>query len=127
MTEVSRLEKPKPRKKPKKQSLLKQADTLCGQIVRARGRCENCGATKELQWAHGFSRSYRKIRHDLRNGICLCKSCHMRFTVNPLGWDDWLRDYWGEQLYWQMRMYATEGPKADLKATIELLKAQVEK
>lgn len=114
---------PRPKQGKKKgTTLLRTADELCGRIVRARGVCANCGATSDLQWAHGFSRSYRTIRHDLRNGFCLCRACHMRFTHRPLEWDDWLQAEWGPHLYDEMRDLALRGTRADLKQTIAYLR-----
>ncbi len=102
---------------------MKTADKLCGDLVRARGRCQNgCGRTTGLQWAHGFSRRYHKVRWDLRNGFCLCATCHMRFTHNPLLWEMWLRAEWGDALYDEMRDLALKGPRADLKQIIASLR-----
>lgn len=105
-------------------SLLATCDDLFGKIVRHRGRCENreCGATTDLQCAHGFSRRYRKVRHDLRNGFCLCKGCHMRWTHDPIGWEDWLRSQWGDDQYRQIRFLAISGPRADLSETAARLR-----
>ena len=112
---------PKPRTKAK-QTATKQLDILCGTIVRARGRCEDCGKTSDLQWAHGFSRRYRNVRWDLRNGFCLCRGCHLKFTVRPLEWDEWLRNRWGQELYDEIRAVALVGGKVDHKA----IKAELE-
>lgn len=92
--------------------------------MRSRGRCEECGATQGLQWAHGWSRSYRKIRHDLRNGFCLCGACHLRFTHNPILWDDWMRRHLGDEEYTRLRILAIKGPKADLRETVALLQLE---
>jgi hypothetical protein len=115
-------------RKKKGATLLATADALCGQLVRARGMCEvdGCDARTDLQWAHGFSRSYRKIRHDLRNGFCLCRSHHMGFTVNPIAWDDWLRAKWGDAQYAQMRFLALSGPRANLKETVARLREEID-
>lgn len=111
-----------PRKSPKKQTVVKTLDMECGAIVRARGRCEACGKTSDLQWAHGFSRRYRMVRWDLRNGFCLCRGCHLKFTVRPLEWDEWLRARWGEGLYDEIRALALSGEKVDHKKTLEDLR-----
>lgn len=104
-----------------------QADKLCGAIVRARGACEAEGEhSGPLQWAHGFSRSYRAVRWDLRNGFCLCAGHHFYFTNHPIEWDDWLREKWGEDLYAQMRALANAGVKPDLPSLIVFLKEQSE-
>ena len=42
----------------------------------AKGYCERCGSTRNLQWCHIFSRRYSHTRHDLRNCYCGCAKCH---------------------------------------------------
>jgi hypothetical protein len=122
MTDVGRIDKQPKKNRRKARTPLQQADALCGAIVRSRGRCEACGRSDgTLQWAHGFSRSYRKVRHDLRNGFCLCAGCHMRFTHNPIAWEDWMLERMGHAAYYKVRWDALNGPKADLKETIALL------
>jgi hypothetical protein len=101
-----------------------QADRLCGALVRARGECEAEGEhTGPLQWAHGFSRSYRAVRWDLRNGFCLCSGHHFFFTNHPLEWDNWLHEKWGTVQYLRMRGLAVGGLKPDLPSLVESLKA----
>ena len=113
-----------PKKAPqkKKQSIVATLDKECGDIVRARGRCENCGKRTDLQWAHGFSRRYRMVRWDLRNGFCLCRGCHLKFTMRPLEWDDWLRSRWGDALYAELREVALSGQKVDHKQVLASLR-----
>ena len=113
---------PKKPKKSKKQTLVQRLDEECGELVRSRGRCEHCGTNRDLQWAHGFSRRYRMVRWDLRNGFALCKSDHMYFTYRPLEWDDWLRARWGEALYAELRALALSGAKVDHKAVLTALR-----
>lgn len=122
MTSVERLVK---KKKAKKTSPMKTADKLCGDLVRSRGRCEECGSVQGLQWAHGFSRRYHKVRWDERNGFCLCVKCHMRFTHNPILWDDWLKAKWGDALYDELRGLALDGPRVVLKEVIASLKTRI--
>ncbi len=120
MPDVVRREKPR-----KPVSALKECDRLCGAIVRSRGRCEACGRSDgTLQWAHGFSRSYRKVRHDLRNGFCLCAGCHMKYTHDPIGWDEWMRARLGTKGYAELRHDATTGPRAVLKDSLALLQLE---
>lgn len=123
--EVTRQDKPKKRKKPKKQSQLKQADALWGQLIRAPGRCIECGSTSNVQAAHCIGRAYRKVRHDPRNGVPLCAHHHVFWTHRPLEWDDWLRAHWGQELYDEMRDLALNGPRVDLKKTIENLRLRL--
>ncbi len=119
------------KKRPKrpKRNYSAQADKLCGAVVRARGVCEVTDYSEHsgpLQWAHGFSRSYRAVRWDLRNGFCLCAGHHFWFTNNPIAFDDWLRAKWGAPLYWEMRQLANAGVKPDFPSLIAFLKEQLE-
>lgn len=111
-------------KKTKKQTIVQKLDEECGDIVRARGRCEECGSTRGIQWAHGFSRRYRMVRWDLRNGFALCNGCHLKYTMRPLEWDEWLRARWGEALYAELRALALSGAKVDHKSVLAALRGE---
>ena len=116
-----------PKKKRKKsQSLTVQCDTLFGQIIRSRGACEDCGKVTDLQAAHGFSRRYRAVRWDERNCFALDRGCHLKYTVRPLEWDEWLRNRWGEDLYTELRELALHGRNPDLKETLARLQERHE-
>lgn len=83
---------PNPKKrKPKTKSATVRADKFFSLLVRSRGRCENCGSYQDLQCAHGFSRRYRNVRWEFANAWCLCKGCHLKYTMRPLEWDDWMQ------------------------------------
>lgn len=58
--------------------LKKKLDLLWSQIVkkRAKFKCEICGKETGLNAHHIISRSNHTLRWDLRNGCCLCVSCH---------------------------------------------------
>lgn len=124
MTDVQRIEKPKKRKTTKAQSLTKQADILFSLIVRSPGRCAACGATRDLQCAHGFSRAYRSVRWTEANAWCLCKGCHMKYTHRPIEWDEWMKTRLGKQGYERLRRKALIGAKVDMKALVEHLKVR---
>lgn len=111
MTEVTPI--PKGKKRSTK-SPLRRCDSLFSKLIRARGRCEHCGTTMDLQCAHGFSRRYRAVRWDVRNAFALCSGDHMYFTIRPLEWDDWLRDRWGTELYDELRALALHAPNPRL-------------
>lgn len=64
-----------------------RATRLHSQLVRSRGRCENCGGTTHLQTAHIIGRRYAATRTDELNAFCLDAKCHMRFTEHP---DEWM-------------------------------------
>ena len=45
--------------------------------VLKRGKCEKCGATKNLEAHHTIKwADYPKGRADIKNGQCLCHECH---------------------------------------------------
>lgn len=56
------------------------ADALWAKIVkdRASGLCEKCGKPGS-DAHHMVSRRYRYLRHELANGVYLCKGCHLNF------------------------------------------------
>lgn len=91
----------------------KQADILFGKIIRLPGVCTTCGSTTATQCAHGFSRRYRAIRWDERNAFPLCRGCHLKYTVRPLEWDQWLIERWGQDLYDELRSLALTAPNPD--------------
>ena len=113
----------KPHKK--RMALTKKADALFGKIVRAPGVCAECGSTEVIQCAHGRSRRYYATRWDERNAFSLCRACHMRYTHNPLLWEEWLRDKWGDALYDELWQLALRGPKPDFDALIPALEARL--
>lgn len=122
---VERIEKA-PKKKGRLKTLtpLEEADRMAGAIIRSRGRCEACGTTERLQHAHGFSRGYRKVRHDLGNGFCLCAGCHMSYTHHDLEWRDWMRAKMGEDAYYDLRRRALYGPRAVVRESVKLLELE---
>lgn len=127
---VTPIPKTKKRKTTKKQSLSKQCDILAGQIVRARGYCQvgtalngkPCGGS--LQWSHGFSRSYRAVRWDQRNGFCVCRDHHAYTTYHDLEWKDWMRRELGEELFDELWALALTHQPPDLKVLVLQLKIQ---
>jgi hypothetical protein len=121
---------PAPKKKAKKrprENYSQQCDVLFARLVRAPGVCADCGSTKAIQCAHGFSRRYRAIRWNFYNAFPLCASCHMKYTYNPLLWDEWLRKRWGIDRYQDLRSRALNGKKPDLKVLLVYLDGRVQK
>ena len=113
----------KPQKK--RMNLTKKADALFGKIVRAPGCCIVCGGTEVIQAAHGFSRRYYPVRWDERNCFPMCRADHMRYTHNPLLWDEWLHDQWGDDLYDELRQLALSGSRPDFDELIPALEARL--
>lgn len=67
----------KPKKLPKRSTLINKADDLWRGIVKINKVCERCGSRGgKLEAHHIMGRSRQSIKWDLRNGICLCYHCH---------------------------------------------------
>jgi len=105
-------------------------DAIFSQIMRSRGKCDFCGRGREhgvvLQCAHGFSRRYRGTRWTEEANFCLCSGCHMKFTHDPIGWDDYMQATWGEEKYNRLRAQAQAITKADREEILEKLKKRLE-
>lgn len=73
----------------------KIATDLARAIWRLKEECESCGASgkiKQMQGAHIYGvGAYPRLRDDLRNGLCLCATCHRDYTDNPMKFTDWIR------------------------------------
>lgn len=129
---------PKGRKKKpgkKRKADKKQCDVLWSKLVKVPQVCRYAQHNPEhkcagpFQAAHGFSRRYLGTRWDLRNGFCLCAGAHYKFTLDPLGWDELLRDWWGEReglfygktLYQELRENALKVSKPDYEKILSVL------
>lgn len=117
---IARRSRPRKERKTPRAKLKKIADKLWSLIVRAAGKCHLCGSSERLQAAHGFSRRYLGTRFDLRNGWALCSGCHMRYTHDPLGWDEIMRRELGA-LYEVLRQNALAKSTPDYEAIIAQL------
>lgn len=90
-------------KKPKKKPISywkKKADALFSKIVRARGKCEMCGKdvrAVQLQCAHIVTRSNLHLRHNLKNALALCATCHWRWHKEPLWAIGWFDTIYGDR------------------------------
>jgi len=65
-----------------------------------RHTCEHCKRTQfdgypKMELAHIYGRANKSVRWDTLNGLCLCHTCHAKFTANPLDFEKWLRVYFG--------------------------------
>jgi hypothetical protein len=109
----------------KRRNYMKRADDAFSAHIRSRGYCESDRERHAgvLQCAHIITRSYKSIRTDERNALCLCQGCHTYYTHSPLEWEafiervypglrDELRDkalryervdWKSESEYWQSR------------------------
>lgn len=85
------------------------ATKLHSKIVRSLGRCEACdykcpcpdewkhGTACKLQCAHIEGRKASGTRTQLRNGFCLCSSCHRKFTDKPLTFSRFVTQSWAQE------------------------------
>jgi len=84
-------------KKPSKSNLKKKCDIAWSKLIkdRAGNRCQICGSVSSLNSHHIIGRVNHVLRWDLKNGICLCASCH-KFSTNsahnnPLAFMEWYK------------------------------------
>lgn len=94
--------------KPTKSSITRKLDKVCSEIVRSHGQCMKCGLGDydKLQCAHIYSRTYRSVRWDLDNLLCLCASCHFYAHKNPLIFAEFVRNHLGEVKYQSLKFRA---------------------
>lgn len=107
----------------------KRCDIAWSAAVRASGPCRLIGRPGHacggpIQAAHGFSRRYRGTRWDLRNGFPLCAGGHVKYTYDPLAWDQLLREWWGVELYEEMRAKAQAPSRPDFAAILGSLEGR---
>lgn len=81
-------------------------------IVRSVGFCRACGSTERLQCAHIVSRRYLGVRFSFDNAMCLCASCHLKYTHRPLEWEVYITEQFGPDLLPSLktRALAYKGP-----------------
>lgn len=110
----------------KRSTLRNKLDKLVSHIVRARGKCEHCGRSRQngFQAAHIFSRTYNNTRWALDNLLCLCAACHFYFHKNPILFAEWVKKYLGEEKYENLkeaRNQITKYTLDDLETKLEVL------
>lgn len=116
-------------RKPSKTSLTRKLDTECSRIVRSRGSCQWCGLEdyEKLQCAHIYSRTYKSVRFDMLNLLCLCGGCHFRWHKKPLESSEWVRNTLGEYYYQMLKTRAnsikrwTISEMQDLLASLKVI------
>jgi hypothetical protein len=109
---------------------IKDCDVLFSFIIKARvsWKCELAGkdkvhCTDVMQAAHLYTRGVPKIRHDLRNGKCLCSGHHFWYTNNEHLWRDICERLWGED-YHDLNVYRQIISKPDLGLIFQVLKIE---
>ena len=120
------------------------ATKLQSKIIRSQGYCEgiirgvsceykcSCadkwkhGLGCKLQCAHIEGRKASGTRSQLRNGFCLCASCHAVFTDKPLLFSRFVTQTWAQQYRERLIELArpmTRGQKMDWDEEVVRLKA----
>jgi hypothetical protein len=96
-------------KKQTKSSMTRKLDTICSLITRSLGQCCKCGLNdyEKLQCAHIYSRTYKSVRWDLKNLLCLCAKCHFEAHKNPLLFAEFVKSYLGDYEYESLKQRAT--------------------
>ena len=108
--------------------LRKRCDALWAQVVkwRAKSICEQCGR-KGDEAHHMRSRTAAFTRHDLRNGVYLCKGCHLRFhNRESLSLWQWFEANRPDDFAFIQANLHTLQRKPDYPKILAILKAQVE-
>ena len=105
------------------QTAKNKATKLHSELVRARGQCEKCGSTENLQCAHIISRRYSHTRCRLDNAFCLCAGCHMRFTEWPLEFARFVQNTIGINGYMELKSISRRTDKVDWVAQLEFLRS----
>ena len=98
-----------------------KATRLHALIIRDFGQCMKCNNDHALQCAHIISRKYSQTRTDLSNAFCLCASCHMYFTDNPVEFGLFTIDQIGESNYDLLLEKRRSTAKVDWAAEAERL------
>jgi hypothetical protein len=60
------------------------------------------------------------------NGFCLCAAHHVRYTYDPLAWDDYILLAWGHEVYWNLRRMAQKTTPPDVAAALAALRAEAD-
>lgn len=116
---IARTSRPRRKRKGSRAAMKRECDRLFSLFIRKRdGRCQTCPKTVGLQCAHGFSRRYIGTRLDPENAFALCAGCHYRYTLDPLGWDEWLRGRMGDRYEWIRARALMVGTKPDYSALL---------
>lgn|SRR3990167_552671 len=110
--------------------------------VRAKWHCERCGLDCSsnkgyLDGAHIIRRGNWSMRHEVENGVALCKSCHLNFD-DPRGEAEerlrkmkdnlrWIKKHLGHYRWKKLIIYKSRvTPNVKSKATQELIRVYLE-
>lgn len=86
-------------------------------LTEAGHRCAVCGAEAPLEKAHIIP--WRKVRrHDAKNLVCLCASCHQRADLEK--WGETALQFYKENPWVQRSRNGYDGPPAQVRLTIDM-------
>ncbi len=93
-------------------ALRRECDRIFALAVKERDgwACRACGTHMHPQCAHLVSRRYHAVRWNLVNAVCLCAGCHVKFTHDPIAWEDWCNERWPGRLE-SLKVQARAGVK----------------
>jgi len=79
-------------------------DALFSDYIRKRAGwcCERCGicpSRRGLDCSHFHGRAKQAVRYDEDNAVALCKNCHRYFGSHKTEYEDWFKQYIGEERY----------------------------
>ena len=78
----------------KHKSKLKICDDLWSQLIKKNGVCERCGKDKYVQAHHIIPRTCYPLRHDIINGVALCRACHLYWAhKDALEFANWIKHF----------------------------------
>ena len=96
-------------------------DAVFSKLIRTRGKCEKCSRTQSLQTAHIYSRKYRNTRWHSLNALCLCGKCHLEAHAKPTEFTDFIKGYYGEAGYQELKQMSRINVTRSAKQLKELL------
>ena len=98
------------------------ADKWFSDVVRAKSAytCENCHQKGRMECCHIFGRAAKSVRWSLDNAVCMCHSCHRKYTENPLEFTNWLETYLGKghleilREKWNVKMQTNKALRSEI-------------
>lgn len=111
----------------KKSTLINKLDKIVGQRARAKGKCEAqgfrvlCSPVDTLQWCHVKSRSYKTLRWDPQNYLCMCAKHHFFFHQQPDTFGEFLDTTFGPE----RRKYLDKKLREPEKITVKWLQEKL--
>ena len=73
-----------------------------------------------MECCHIFGRAAKSVRWSLDNAVCMCHSCHRKYTENPLEFTDWLETYLGKghleilREKWNVKMQTNKALRSEI-------------